>query len=113
MLCRDKTLGYWRDKPTTRIRQYSFHYFPSLDEIFETTSDGYKQKFAINVGSRLYKVNHASVQNIDFLANNCIHIYKIKNKFHVHLSHSIPKYQNLIPKRLDEHIFKNPNRYKN
>ena len=97
-------MGHWLDNQTIRTRLYPFHYSPSLDEIFETTSKGYLQKFANKIGPELYKVNHASAQYTNQLFEHCIPVSNTHNKFHVHLSYSKPSVKQQLPQIFDEYI---------
>ena len=108
ILCRDKKLGHWLNNPTIRTRVYPFHYSASLDEIFETASNGYTQKFSTKIGPRLYKVNHASAQHTNQLFEDCISVSKTHNNFHVHLSHSKPSVKQRLPQKFDEYISQQP-----
>ena len=101
-------LGYWLDIPKIRTRLYPFHYYPYLDKIFETTSNGYTHKFATKIGPRLYKVKHVSAQQTNQLFKDCIPVSKGYNNFHVYLSHSKLSVKRKLSQTLDEYISQQP-----
>ena len=85
------------DIRTQGLRLYPFYFSPSLDEIYETKTNGFNQYFANKIGTRQYNIHIASKETIENIPADCIPALKTGNTFNISISHAIPKYKRPLP----------------
>ena len=105
---RNCILGHWTSELKERLRLHSFYFSPSLDEIYETKTNGFNQYFADKIGTRAYNINIASKQTIEIIPADCIPAQKTGNTFNISISHAIPKFKRLLPNTFMEFILQQP-----